>query len=117
MKFHITAGFAALLLSLVGVGSAAAHPLAGQATTVRVTAKDFSFALSTKTVAHGRVTFVIKNAGHAPHDFAIAGRRSSTIGPGKMTRLTVTLKRGRYPYRCTVDDHAELGMQGVLRVK
>jgi hypothetical protein len=23
------------------------------------------------------------------------------VGPGRTTRLTATLKRGRYPYRCT----------------
>jgi ABC-type uncharacterized transport system ATPase subunit len=33
------------------------------------------------------------------------------------TRLAVTRKRGRYPYRCTVDSHSELGMKGVLRVR
>jgi uncharacterized cupredoxin-like copper-binding protein len=63
------------------------------------------------------VTFVIRNAGHAMHDFAIAGHHSKTIGPKKTTKLTVTLaKRGSYPYRCTVDSHAELGMKGTLRV-
>jgi plastocyanin len=87
------------------------------ATVVRVQAKDFSFVLSTKSVKRGRVTFVISNVGHAPHDFAIAGHRSKTIGPGRTTRLTLTLKPGRYPYRCTVDSHAELGMKGVLRVR
>jgi uncharacterized cupredoxin-like copper-binding protein len=30
--------------------------------------------------------------------------------------MTITLKRGRYAYRCTVDSHTELGMKGVLRV-
>ena len=30
--------------------------------------------------------------------------------------MTVTLRKGKYPYRCTVDSHAELGMKGVLRV-
>jgi uncharacterized cupredoxin-like copper-binding protein len=59
---------------------------------------------------------VIKNTGHTPHDFAIAGHTSSRVQPGKTTRLTVTLKKGRYPYRCTVDSHAKLGMKGVLHV-
>jgi uncharacterized cupredoxin-like copper-binding protein len=72
--------------------------------------------LSRRSVPHGRVTFVIRNASPAAHDLAIAGRVSKVIGPGKSTTLTVTLKRGRYPYRCTVDGHAELGMKGVLRV-
>ena len=104
------------VVALVVSGTAAARPSSAQATTVKVTAKDFSFALSTKTVRHGRVTLVIRNAGRTTHDFAIAGHRSHTIGPGKTARLTVTLKRGRYPYKCTVDSHAKLGMKGVLRV-
>jgi plastocyanin len=72
--------------------------------------------MSTKTVKAGPVAFVIHNASPAPHDFAIAGHRSKTIGNGKTTRLTVTLKPGSYPYMCTVDSHAQLGMKGVLRV-
>ncbi len=107
----------AAVLAIVGVGSAEARPSAAQATTVKVTAKDFSFVLSKKTVKPGRVTFVIHNASPALHDFAIAGHRSKTIGPRKTTSLTVTLKAGRYTYTCTVDSHAELGMKGVLRVQ
>ena len=117
MRFRPLSAAVALVLALTVVGAAAARSSATHVATVKVTAKDFSFALSPKTVEHGRVTFVIRNAGQAPHDFAIAGRRSKTISPGKTTRLTVTLaKRGSYPYRCTVDSHAELGMKGVLRV-
>ena len=116
MKLYSMAVFAGLLLALVGATGAAAHPAAVHSTTVRVKATDFHFMLSPKSVHHGRVTFVIRNAGAAAHDFAIAGHKSKTIGPGKTTRLTVMLKRGRYPYKCTVDSHAELGMKGVLRV-
>jgi len=47
----------------------------------------------------------------------IAGHTSKAVGPGKTTTLTVTLtKPGRYPYRCTIDSHTQLGMRGVLRV-
>jgi uncharacterized cupredoxin-like copper-binding protein len=116
MKRYSLAVLAVLSLALVGAGAATARTSAMHATTVQVKATDFKFALTPKTVKHGRITFVIKNAGAAAHDFAIAGHTSKSIGPGKTTRLTVTLKRGRYPYKCTVDSHAELGMKGVLRV-
>jgi plastocyanin len=107
---------AVLALALAGAGTAAAaQPSAASSHKVVVTAKDYSFALSTKTVAHGMVTFVIKNDGHATHDFVIAGHASKTIDPGKTTRLTVELKPGRHPYKCSVDSHAEMGMKGVLR--
>ena len=52
---------ALVALAAVGVASAAAR-----STTVKVTAKDYSFTLSTKTVKHGKVTFQIKNEGHTP---------------------------------------------------
>ncbi len=112
---------AILALSAVALalaaGPAAAQASAAGATTVNVTATDFAFKLSTKTVKPGRVTFVIRNASPALHDFKIAGHSSKTVGPGKTTRLTVTLKPGRYLYTCTVDSHAELGMKGYLRVQ
>jgi uncharacterized cupredoxin-like copper-binding protein len=117
MKLHSIALLpAAAMLALAAAGPAAARTSSVRSTTVKVEAKDFSFVLSPKVVHRGRVTFVIRNAGRTPHDFAIAGHTSKVIGPGKTTRLTVTLKRGRYPYRCTVDSHARLGMKGVLRV-
>jgi uncharacterized cupredoxin-like copper-binding protein len=117
MKIRSLSAAAALVLALTVVDTAGARSSAAAVATVKVTAKDYSFVLSQKTVKRGRVTFVIRNAGQAPHDFAITGHRSKTISPGKTTRLTVTLaKRGSYPYRCTVDSHAELGMKGVLRV-
>ena len=116
MKLYSIAVLAALSLALVGAATAAARESAVNTTTVRVKATDFKFGLSTKTVRHGRVTFAIRNTSAALHNFQIAGRTSKSIGPGKTTSLTVTLKRGRYPYKCTVDSHAELGMKGVLRV-
>ena len=103
--------------ALAGVGVADAAPAAVRSTTVDVTAKDYSFTLSMRKVKRGDVTFVIRNDGHAEHDFAIDGHHSKTIGPGKTTRLTVKLAAGRYPYKCTVDSHAELGMKGVLVVE
>ena len=117
MTRSILALVPAALLVMSGAGVAQAAPTAMNSTTVKVTAKDYSFALSSSTVKAGRITFVIKDAGSAMHDFVIAGHRSKTIGPGKTTRLTVTLKPGRYPYRCSVDSHAELGMKGVFRVR
>jgi uncharacterized cupredoxin-like copper-binding protein len=94
-----------------------ASPAFARATsTIDVKAKDFAFVLSAKTVHHGSIAFAIKNVGKTAHDFAIAGKTSAVIAPGKSTRLLVTLKRGRYPYKCTVDAHAKLGMKGVLVV-
>ena len=116
MPIRVITVASVLSLALAGVGAAAAQPSAVRTTTVHVTAKDFSFALSTKTVRHGRIVFSIRNAGRSDHNFEIHGHTSKTIGPGKSTTLTVTLSPGHYPYKCAVDSHAELGMKGVLRV-
>jgi uncharacterized cupredoxin-like copper-binding protein len=105
----------AIVLALAGATTAAARSSAMKATTVQVTAKDYSFVLSRKTVPHGKVSFVIKNDGKTLHNFEIAGHTSKSIDPGKMTTLQVALKAGRYPYKCAVDGHADLGMKGVLR--
>jgi plastocyanin len=59
---------------------------------------------------------VIRNTASDPHDFAIAGHTSKQITKGQTTTMTVMLKRGRWPYKCTVDSHASLGMKGMLRV-
>jgi uncharacterized cupredoxin-like copper-binding protein len=86
------------------------------APTVTVKAKEFSFALSKTSVAHGKVTFSVKNVGKVAHDFSIAGHKTAMLSPGKSAKLVVTLKSGKYPYTCTVDSHAKLGMKGTLTV-
>jgi len=103
-------------LVFFALAAAGVAPAAVRSTTVKVTAKDYSFKLSTKTVKHGKVTFMIKNEGHTTHDFSIAGHTSKQVGPGKSTTLTVMLTKGNHPYSCTVDSHKELGMKGVLKV-
>jgi uncharacterized cupredoxin-like copper-binding protein len=110
-RLVVLATFAVFALAATG-----AAPAAVRSTTVKVTAKDYSFKLSTKTVKHGKVTFMIKNEGHTTHDFSIAGHTSKQVGPGKSTTLTVMLTKGNHPYSCTVDSHKELGMKGVLKV-
>jgi uncharacterized cupredoxin-like copper-binding protein len=114
-----TLGLAALAL-LVWVLPATAKPGAAKATAVKVTAgkpTEFGFALSTKTVKHGTVTFTVTNGGTIPHDFKIMGKKTPMLNAGKSAKLTVTFtKAGSYPYLCTVSGHAAAGMKGVLKV-
>ena len=92
--------------------------LAARSTTsVSVKASEFKFALSTKSVKAGKVIFTIKNAGKLPHDFKIGGKKTPLIKPGKSAKLTVTLKKGKAAYLCTVAGHAAAGMKGTLTVK
>jgi uncharacterized cupredoxin-like copper-binding protein len=94
-------------------------PFAGarsSATTVRVTAKDtLKFVLSRKTAPHGKTIFKVTNKGRLRHDFKIAGKKTKLLGHNQTATLTVTLRKGRHPYSCTVPGHAAAGMKGVFR--
>jgi glucose/arabinose dehydrogenase len=86
--------------------------------TIRVVAKDFSFALSRRSVPKGApVTFLVRNTGAVVHDFVIAGRRTPFLRPGQSATLHVRFTRkGPKTYVCSVPGHARLGMKGVLGV-
>jgi uncharacterized cupredoxin-like copper-binding protein len=125
--------FSALVLALV-VGISVAAVSSALATrsapaqahkaaliTIKVTAGDFFFRLSTKSVkGPATVLFVVKNAGQIPHDFEITslGRKTPLITSGHRASLRVVFKhRGRYQYICTVPRHAEQGMTGTFIVR
>ncbi len=106
-----------LAATLVAVPVAGARPARRAAATVNVTMKEFKFILSRKSVPHGAVTFVVVNRGKIAHDFSILGKKTPHVAPGKRAKLVVTFpKKGKYPYKCTVDSHAKFGMKGVLTV-
>jgi uncharacterized cupredoxin-like copper-binding protein len=108
-----------LLVAALGMTFApAALPTtaAVKATTVAVTATEFKFKLSKSVVPHGKVTFHVVNRGKLSHDFKIAGKKTPLLKPGRSANLSVTLKKGSYPYLCTVPGHAAAGMKGKVRV-
>jgi uncharacterized cupredoxin-like copper-binding protein len=105
------------VIALLAVAAlAAVFTSVALAATVGVTGTEFKFGLSTKTVKHGSVTFKFTNKGKLKHDFKIAGKKTKLVSPGKSASLTVTLKRGKYSYICTVPGHAAAGMKGSLKV-
>src|SRR6266566_4764894 len=69
------------------------------------------------TATPRKVTFVFKNTGHILHDFKISSKKTPLIGPGKTATISVTLKKGKYTYLCTVPGHAAAGMKGVFTVR
>jgi uncharacterized cupredoxin-like copper-binding protein len=86
-------------------------------TTVQVKGGEFFFKLSKKSLAKpGKVSFVLTNVGQVPHDFKIAGKKTPLVNPGKKATLVVTLKKGKFPYMCTVPGHAAAGMKGTFTV-
>ena len=111
--------FVATLVAILGVvaGPSLAARSHTTGTAVTVTASEFKFKLSKTSVPAGSVTFTVKNAGHVGHDFKIGGKKTAMIKPGKSAKLTVTLKKGKAAYLCTVPGHAAAGMKGTLTVK
>jgi uncharacterized cupredoxin-like copper-binding protein len=85
--------------------------------TVTVTEKEFKIILSAKSAKRGIVVFKVKNVGALPHDFSISGRKTKLLKHGQSDTLRVTfLRKGSYPYKCTVSGHAKLGMKGVFTI-
>lgn len=98
----------------VTASSVLAAPAQTKATTVKVTAFDLGFKLSTKKAKAGKVTFKVTNTGTLQHDFQIAGKKTPLLGHGKSATLTVTIKKGKNAYKCTVPGHAAGGMKGTF---
>jgi plastocyanin len=104
------------VLFAVAVPALAAHTRQA-GTSVTVTATEFKFVLSAKSVPHGTVTFKLVNKGALGHDFSINGKKTAVVPAGKTATLSVTFaKAGNYPYLCTVLGHAAAGMKGTLKV-
>jgi uncharacterized cupredoxin-like copper-binding protein len=113
---RLTLALGVALAALVVAAPVAAHSTAAAATTVTVKMKEFKFILSKKSVHHGKITFTLKNIGTIPHDFKIGTKKSKMIAKGKTGKLVVTLKKGKWAYKCTVPGHAAAGMKGTLKV-
>jgi uncharacterized cupredoxin-like copper-binding protein len=110
---------AAAFLAVVGVvaGPALGARAHATGTSVSVISTEFKFKLSKTSVPAGSVTFTLTNHGKIPHDFKIGGKKTPLVKPGKSAKITVTLKKGKAAYLCTVPGHAALGMKGTLTVK
>ena len=110
--------------SVVALGIPAQAPASALAThrvalvtTIKVTASDFKFKLSAKTAKRGIVVFKVTNIGALMHNFSIKGRTTRKLSHGQSATLRVTfLRKGSYPYKCTVDGHAAAGMKGVFTI-
>lgn len=108
------------LVALVAAVSAFGGSNKADATTVTVTLGkpgEFNITLSKKTIVKGVTTFKVTNKGGISHDFKIAGKKTVNLKTGKTATLRATLKKGKYPFLCTLPGHAAGGMKGTLTVK
>ncbi len=111
---RVALGAIAGLLSLGAVATAPAGA-SSHVTTVKAVETDFHIALSKKTFAPGRYTFVASNKGQTTHALQITGSglknaKTKNISPGQSAKLTVTFKKGPYDIFCPVPGHKALGM-------
>jgi plastocyanin len=124
IRAMIVSVFVAAVVALGTPAQASFRPASAHAThraalvkTIKVTAKDFKFILSAKTAKRGIVVFKVTNTASIQHNFSIKGRTTRTLSHGQSATLRVTfLRKGQYPYKCTVDSHASLGMKGVFTI-
>lgn len=122
----------------VAVGIAVPLALASaSASTVKITEKEFKITPSPASVAAGKVTFKIKNAGALDHTFDVVKTSlsasklpvkndrvtlkplatSGPFKPGKSGTLSLTLKPGKYVLLCNVAGHYKAGQRIAFTVK
>lgn len=110
------ASLAMLALAVPAATGAAPAAPAAPAATFAVQASDFRFKGIPRRTTRGTHLFRVRNTGRATHDLRIAGKKTRLLTSGQTQTLRVTLRKGRYPYICTVEGHAALGMKGTLVV-
>jgi len=123
-NFKWMVGLFALIASgiLAGIFLPAGHATAttkhASKVTINVTASEWKFTLSKRSVPVGTtVAFKVTNKGKIGHDFRIAGKKTKLLAPGKSQVLTVKFgKKGKFTFDCTVTGHARLGMKGAFGV-
>jgi len=82
-----------------------------------VDAFDNHFDVGTIKTTAGPLTVTFTNKGQVDHTFTIEHTDLNLkASNGKTVTGTVTLAKGTYNYKCTVDGHAQLGMKGEIEV-
>jgi plastocyanin len=115
---RVAVTLAALAVLVPSSASAKTFP-----TRVQVTAKEFWYTLSSRSVKAGPAVVEFVNYGEDPHDMRLQRVGTTkvygtpTIQPGDHYDLDVKLLPGRYQLWCSIANHRQLGMEAVLVVK
>ena len=88
----------------------------------RPTRSALAFASSKATAPPGPLDILSVNESSTPHNIAIkdaSGKlvEGNVVTGGGTSKLTASLKPGKYEFLCTVPGHEEGGMKGVLTVR
>jgi plastocyanin len=119
------AASAAVLAALVVLAPAPAGARTSKTfpTRVQVTAKEFWYALSSRSVKSGPAVIEFVNFGQDPHDMRVQKIGTTkvysvpTVQPDGHYDLSIDLSPGRYLLWCSIANHKQLGMQATLIVK
>lgn len=91
-----------------------------QTETISISGNEFAYDPATFSAKVGQsVTVVYKNTGKYPHDFVIdeLGVKSQVINSGETATFSfVPSKAGSFPFYCSLPNHREKGMSGVILV-
>ncbi len=108
------------VLAVVGALAVAGITSASSTVNLRASKTKLAFNHKTLTAKHGKVTLVMANPSSTKHAIAVEGhgvdKDGKTVGKGKTSTVTVTLKKGTYTFYCPVDGHRAAGMKGKLIV-
>ena len=87
---------------------------------ISISLNEFSFTPSSIQIKEGEnVRLVVRNTGQFPHDLVIEGLALNTplLNPGESAVLDFGVSlTGSYTFYCSVGDHRERGMEGILQV-
>jgi plastocyanin len=84
---------------------------------ITVEAFDIHFDVGTISATAGPLQVTFVNKGALDHTFTIEGTSLDLkASAGQSKTGTVTLVKGTYNYKCTVDGHASAGMKGKIEV-
>jgi uncharacterized cupredoxin-like copper-binding protein len=98
--------------------------LATASSSVHLAARPHALRFTVKTLhaKAGTVVVTMSNPANSDsrHGIAVQGngldKDGKIVSPGKTSRLTLHLKKGRYSFYCPVSGHKAAGMKGVLIV-
>jgi hypothetical protein len=112
----------ALLLVLAACAGTVPAEAAAPLSRVQVVALEFHYRLSRVKVPSGPVRIELANFGQDEHNLVLRKVGTSRLYsvpsalPGQREDVTLKLKPGLYVLKCTMADHAMLGMKARLRV-
>jgi len=121
VRIAAAAAFAALVV--LAPAPAGARTSKSFPTRVQVTAKEFWYALSSRSVKPGQAVIEFVNFGQDPHDMRVQKIGTAkvysvpTVQPGDHYDLSIELLPGRYLLWCSIANHRQLGMVATLVVK